>query len=151
MSQQSILFPYMQVTPAQIAAALKLAVVLISQGIYPRAENWLLRLAFLDTRNPYVYALLGSVNQLQGKPEKAIKIYSKAIDLFPDDISSLTNRGELYLQTGKLNEAAADLVRAIELDAACNHPSGARARLLVSMTLNALEGVEKDGIQALES
>lgn len=50
-----------------------------------------------------------------------------------------------------LKEAAADLIRAIELDAAGKHPSGARARLLASMTLKALEGVEKDGIQALES
>lgn len=125
-------------TAPQLASALRFANLLVDQGLFPRAENLLLRLVLLDPDNPYVRALLGSLQQKQNKPDQAIANYSRAIAVYPEDMNSLVNRGELYLRTGQLEKAAADLTKAIQLDAGGKHPSGLRARLLVSMALSAL-------------
>ena len=138
MKIESILFGDLNITAAQLASSLRFANLLIAQGQYPRAENLLLRLVLVDPENPYVRALLGSIQQKQNQYEKAIVNYSKAISAYPEDINSLVNRGELYLHAGQLEKAAADLTKAIQLDPNGKHPSGIRARLLVSMALNAL-------------
>lgn len=139
MTKDSIVFRDLNVTGTQIASCLGFANLLIDQGIYPRAESLLLRLLMIDPDNAYVRTLLGSLNQKQNKPEKAIANYSRAIAIFPEDINSLANRGELYLQMGQLEKAAADFAKAIQMDPDCKHPSGNRARLLVAMALSALD------------
>jgi tetratricopeptide (TPR) repeat protein len=137
--KDSIVFRDLNVTATQIASSLRFANVLIAQGLYLRAESLLLRLVMIDPDNAYVRTLLGSLNQKQNKPEKAIANYSRAIAIFPEDINSLANRGELYLQMGQLEKAAADFTKAIQMDPDCKHPSGNRARLLVAMALSALD------------
>lgn len=138
MANDSILFGNFKITASQLASAIRFANLLIAQGLYPRAENLLLRLVLLDPENPYVRALLGSLQQKQNQPDKAITNYSRAIAIYPEDMNSLVNRGELYLRTGQLEKAAADLTKAIQLDTNGKHPSALRARLLVSMALSAL-------------
>ncbi len=116
MNKNSILFRDLNITAAQLASSLRFANLLMAQGLYPRAENLLLRLVMIDPDNPYVRALLGSLNQKQNKLDKAIANYSRAVTIFPEDINSLANRGELFLQTGQLEKAAADLTKAIQMD-----------------------------------
>ena len=147
---QSTAFPEISVTSDQLAGGIKFATLLISQGRYRESQMLLQGLTLIDPLNPYVHALLGSTLQHQNKIDEAIAHYSEAILLFPEDINSLTNRGELYLKTGKLNEAAADFARAVELDATGNNPSAMRARLLASMAASALDLVDKKGIEALD-
>jgi tetratricopeptide (TPR) repeat protein len=143
-------FSEISVSPDQLAGGLRFAELLLTQGRYKESQMLLQGLALIDPGNPYVHALLGSSLQHQNKIDEALDHYSQAILLFPEDINSYTNRGELYLKSGKLAEAAADLAKAVELDTTGNHPSAMRARLLASMTASAIELVDKKGIEALD-
>ncbi len=57
----------------------------------------------------------------------------------PVDIHALTNRGEIALKLGRLQEAASDFKAAMDLDPARKHPAANRARLLVLLALDAVQ------------
>jgi len=138
------------ISAVHLAAGIRLGLLHYSQGRLEDAMAIFRGLAFLDPRNPYLHALLGSVLQKQGRDEQAIAEYSEALKYFPEDISSLANRGELYFKSGSFQEAIADLKRAVELDPEEDHPSANRARLLLSMAQSAIELVNQKGIEALK-
>ena len=96
-------------------------------------------LAVLDPKNPYVLGILGSIDQKEKNFHGAIDRYSEALALYPEDPNLLANRGESYLRVGKLQNAAADLRKAIDLDHDNKHPASNRARLLVHAVQTALE------------
>lgn len=52
----------------------------------------------------------------QEKWTEAIEEYTKALELDPNNIHALTNRGSAYTHLGKYNEAIADLTKASEID-----------------------------------
>jgi tetratricopeptide (TPR) repeat protein len=142
--------PFNGISAVHLAAGIRLGLLHYSQGRLEDAMAIFRGLAFLDPRNPYLHALLGSVLQKQGRDEQAITEYSEALKYFPEDISSLANRGELYFKAGNIKEAMADLKRAAELDPEEDHPSANRARLLLSMAQSAVELVNQKGIDALK-
>ena len=51
-----------------------------------------------------------------GKPEEAIKDYTKAIELDPKDAEAYNNRGTEFSSLGKSEEAIKDYTKAIELN-----------------------------------
>jgi tetratricopeptide (TPR) repeat protein len=112
---------------------------LYEQGRLEDAKNIFEGLRVLDPKNLFVTGILGSIYQKQEQYETALECYDSALNLFPDDIHSLTNRGEIHLRLGSLNKASDDLRKAIELDPEQKHPAGNRARLLVELTLQCLE------------
>jgi Flp pilus assembly protein TadD len=142
--------PFNGISAVHLAAGIRLGLLHYSQGRLEDAMAIFRGLAFLDPRNPYLHALLGSVLQKQGRDEQAITEYSEALKYFPEDISSLANRGELHFKAGNIKEAIADLRRAAELDPEEDHPSANRARLLLSMAQSAVELVNQKGIEALK-
>jgi tetratricopeptide (TPR) repeat protein len=133
-----------------LASGIRLGLLHYSQGRLDDAKAIFRGLAFLDPRNPFLHALLGSVLQKQGKDEEAIAEYTQALNYFPEDISSLANRGELHLKAGSIPEAVADLKRAADLDPEQDHPSANRARLLLVMAQNAVQLVQDKGVDALK-
>lgn len=133
-----------------LASGIRLGLLHYSQGRLDDAKAIFRGLAFLDPRNPFLHALLGSVLQKQGRDEEAIAEYTEALSYFPEDISSLANRGELYLKAGNIQEAIADLKRAANLDPEEDHPSANRARLLLAMAQNAVQLVQEKGVDALK-
>lgn len=137
------------VNAQQYGAILMAGHTLFTEGIYDDARKLFEGLATLDSKNPYIHGMLGAIYQKIGQDEAAIARYSKALSLFPNDINSLTNRGELYLKTGKMQEAAADLKKAIGLDQGKKHPAANRARLLVVATAEALKLAQDKGIGAV--
>src|SRR5262245_55134052 len=54
-------------------------------------------LAVIDTHNPYIHGILGSIYQKQKKYDLALIRYDLALALYQDDIQVLANRGEIYL------------------------------------------------------
>ena len=86
----------------------------------------------MDPSNPYFHAMLGSIYQRKGDTDGAVREYTAAIKIFPSDIDSLTNLGEIFLKTGRREEAIQHLKQAVELDTEANHPSTNRARLLLT-------------------
>jgi tetratricopeptide (TPR) repeat protein len=133
----------------QAAALLVVGHNLYTQGRFEDAKNIFEGLTVLDDSNPYVHGILGSIYQKQRKYDLALARYTLALNLFPDDISSLLNRGEVYLKLGKFLEAAEDFKKAIALDPAQENPAANRARLMVALTQDALKLAKEKGLDAV--
>lgn len=139
----------LNVNAKHMAALLLTGHNMYSQGRLDDARKIFEGLTALDKRNPYIHGILGSIHQQQEKYDDAIRCYSTAIVMFPSDINSLTNRGEIYLKLGKFAEAAQDFKRAIELDPEKKHAAANRSRILVSLTQEALRIAKERGVQAV--
>lgn len=128
-----------QLKAKQRAALLMAGFRLYKAGRLRDARKFFKGLAMLDPPNAYVLGVLGSIDQKEKNFQAAIDRYSEALALYPGDPNLLANRGESYLKMGKLQNAAADLKKAIDLDRGKKHPASNRARLLVHAVQAALE------------
>jgi Flp pilus assembly protein TadD len=117
------------------------------QGRLEEAASIFEGLVILDSHNPYIQGILGSIYQKQELYELALIRYNNALALNPADISALSNRGEILLKLGKFQEAAQDFKRAIELDPAKEHGAANRARLLVSIVRDSISLAQQTGIE----
>jgi tetratricopeptide (TPR) repeat protein len=122
----------------KIAALLVTGHRMYMQGRLNQARKIFEGLVALDSSSHYVHGILGSIYQKQKQYDLALVHYNNAIALFPDDINSLTNRGEIFVQFGKFQEAANDFKKAIALDPDRKDPAANRARLLVSLAQEAI-------------
>ena len=120
----------------EVASIMLTGHTLYNEGRLEDAQKVFEGLSVLDGRNPYVHGILGAIYQKQGKNDVAIARYTLALNIYPQDVNSLTNRGEIYLKLGKFKEAAADFKKAIDLDPNRKNPSANRARMLVMLTGN---------------
>lgn len=78
------------------------------------------------------YYLMGFCLQATGRDlEEAIQLYGRALELGHDEFWVRYNRGSLYMRLGRIEEARADLARAVELGP--KH-DGARATLDALLT-----------------
>ena len=133
----------------QMAAILTLGDQLFRQGRLEEAKKVFEGLAALDETNPYFFAMLGAISQQCRNFEDAVNWYTRALNIFSQDVHALTNRGESYLNLQKLPQAAADFQGAIRLDQDGNNPAGSRARLLVEMTRQALALAAEKGAEGV--
>lgn len=140
----------MGINSRQIAALLILGYRSYEQGRFEDARKIFEGLVVLDSSNPYVHGILGSIYQKQNQFDLALLRYNNAIALFPGDVNALTNRGEIFVKFGRFKEAAEDLRRAIQLDPDKKDSAANRARLLVSIVQDALTVAKENGIPALE-
>jgi protein O-GlcNAc transferase len=132
------------------AALLLMGHRFFEQGKLNEARKIFSGLAVLDGSNPYVYGMLGAIFQKQQRYELAVSCYNKSLELFPEDINSLVNRGETLLKLGNFMEAARDLKDSIELDKEQEHPAANRARLLVLLVQDAIAIAEEKGLAAIQ-
>ena len=134
--------------PDQIAALLMVGHIFYLQGKADDAKRIFEGLYVLDSKNPLVNAMLGSIYQKSGMFERAFQHYDRAITSFPQDVQSITNRGEIFLRFGKLKEAAEDFKRAIDLDPQRKNPAANRARLLAELARQSLTTLRDHGTSA---
>jgi Flp pilus assembly protein TadD len=127
----------------QIASLLICGHNYFSQGKLQEAKKIFEGLAVLDPNNPYINSILGAIYQGLEQHDVAILRYTSAINVFPQDIVSLTNRAEIYLNQGKFVEASEDLRKIIQLDPQRQNPSANRARVLVALTTESLEQIKQ--------
>ena len=71
-------------------------------------------LVAVDPRNAYYYRALGAIYWREGESQKAIKQFTYAIRVAPNDISSYVNRAEVYVADKEFKRAQADLNKALE-------------------------------------
>jgi len=135
----------------QIASLLLAGHNFFVQGRFEEASAIFEGLAVLDPKNPYVHHILGAIYQQTQQYDKAILRYTLALELFSNDVNALTNRGEIYLNLGKFQDAAHDLKRAAELDPEKKHPSANRARLLTSVVAERLRPAKRTVKKSQES
>jgi Flp pilus assembly protein TadD len=114
-----------------------------SQGRLKEAKSVFEGLAVMDPNNAYTNSILGAIHQGMEEYDVAIVRYTRAIELFPQDIVSLTNRAEIYLNMGKFLEASEDLKKVIQLDPERKNASANRARLLAALTAESLQEVKQ--------
>src|SRR5437016_2759039 len=79
----------------QVAALILTGQNMIQQGRIEDAKTIFEGLAAFDGKNPYVFGVLGSIYQKEENFDLALAHYSKTLELFPNDIYSRANRGEI--------------------------------------------------------
>lgn len=117
-------------TPERLLETAKEGYNRYDTGQFDKAEIIFKGLTVLDPENYYYHQMLGACNQQQDKLPEAIIEYSIAIDLLPEDITSITNRGEVYYQLKLWDLAEKDFDQAIALDPKAENRWANRARLL---------------------
>jgi tetratricopeptide (TPR) repeat protein len=80
-------------------------------GRHSEAVDLLETALAVDPRNRPAFILLGRVSQAQRLPGKAIRFYSLALQLEPNDVDALAGQGEAYVQRGAVERARANLAR----------------------------------------
>lgn len=133
----------MPLKPHELAAGIRLALDLASQNKLEGAEAIASGLSLIDPNNAFIHLIVGSLLQQLGKDDEAILSYSEAIRLFPKDLNSLANRGEIYLKHGKLELAVTDLKAAVELDSKLESGPANRAQFLLFATHQAIQNINQ--------
>lgn len=100
-------------------------------GRVEEAEKIYKALLILDHRNAYFHAVMGAIHQKLDRPVESILEYSRALQLNKKDITSLVNRGEIYLRHKNYRRAAEDFRSAILQDPSGRSLWSNRARSLV--------------------
>lgn len=91
------------------------------------------------------YCNMGIAYSKKGNLTKAISLFSKAIELAPDDPEIYANRGSCYHEQGEYDLAFADYNTAIEIDEECK-----QAYINRSITYDKLFEKEDDKIKKIE-
>ncbi|MDO8526336.1 MAG: hypothetical protein Q7T03_01455 [Deltaproteobacteria bacterium] len=116
----------------------------LKHGRFDEAEKLFQALILLDHRNAYFHASMGAVHQKKMKPVEAILEYSIALSIDAKDITSLVNRGEIYLRHKNFRKAAEDFRSAILLDMSGRNLWANRARSLVIAIKRSMEPQSKN-------
>jgi tetratricopeptide (TPR) repeat protein len=119
-----------QYTPERLTYIAEMGYHQFHVGQYDSAEKLFKGLTVIDPGNYYYHQMLGATLQRKDKNPEAILEYSIATDLNPQDIVSLTNRGEVYFKLGITELATEDFDKAIALDPKNEDRWANRARML---------------------
>ncbi len=120
----------------------------LEEGKYDNAQKIFEGLNVYNPYDSYFHAALGSIYQKQGRKDDAILRYQAATELYPEDINSWTNLGEVLLERSTEVHKEGDSISAVqiftaaidafkkvmELDPKAATPSGLRARALIEVT-----------------
>jgi len=126
-------------TPKEMASLLSYGHTFFEYGENEKAETIFNGVLLFDPTNAYAHAMLGAMEQKKSNYAHAIEHYSQSIDHDGRNTTTLTNRGECYLNLGKFEEAAKDFKAAMELDPNGSDSAAVRARFLTSLSLEALK------------
>lgn len=118
-------------TPEQIFQMAEMGYNHFKTGRYQDAERFFKVLTILDWENFYYHSMLGSILQRQKRDGEAIVEYSQALESNPNDMVSLTNRGEIFMKHGWMKDAERDFEKAIALDTKGNNAFAERSRVLL--------------------
>ena len=97
--------------PPNADERLKKAIKHIDREQFDRAISELRKAADLRPKNADIQNYLGFAYRKSGKLEASGNHYSKALQLDPDHKGALEYQGELFLMTGALGKARANLAR----------------------------------------
>lgn len=135
------------ITAEEIYGIADMGYTLLEQGKIDDAQTIFEGLEVYNPYDAYFHSVLGSIYQQKGEEDNALEEYAMAIELYPEDINSCVNRGEILLNQGKVDEAAEHFKRAIELDPDGKDPMGLRAQALASVTAEVIKGIaEQKGV-----
>lgn len=119
-------------TPQMLLQMAEFGFMQFKVGRYQDAERVFKVLTVLDWNNHYYHSMMGTILQRQKRYGEAIAEYTQAIELFPQDIVSHTNRGEIFMLHGLLTEAEEDLKKAVSFDPKGENKWANRSKMLLS-------------------
>lgn len=125
-----------ELTPELVKALAEHGYLLYEEGKYDPARVIFEALASVNSADPNIQKMLGSIYQIQNKWDAAYYHYTQSLRMAPNDIFVVANRGETLIHMQRPREAAEDLKRAIQLDPGNNNPVGRRARVLLANLSN---------------
>jgi tetratricopeptide (TPR) repeat protein len=70
----------------------------------------------IDNKNSHVYRAEAYINEIVPDHEKALELYTKSIELDPDNVFAYAGRGHVYRARGNYDDAISDFEKAAELD-----------------------------------
>jgi tetratricopeptide (TPR) repeat protein len=95
------------------------AKALVDAGNYDAALPALQAITVADARNADAWNLLGFTHRMLGHMDESSQAYLVVLQINPDHLGALEYQGELFLQTGKPDEAKANLARIKGLCGSC--------------------------------
>jgi Tfp pilus assembly protein PilF len=96
---------------ARSVALTQQAQALTGQGRYQEAADLLESALAVDPRTRQAYVALGRAAQGEKLPGKAVKFYTEALKLEPNDVTALAAQGEAFIQRGAVERAKRNLER----------------------------------------
>lgn len=93
--------------------------IYINGGEWEKAEKSIigaLKLEPSNYNNSLLLSNLATIQRMQGRYREAVNNYTIALNITPNAVTLLNNRGILYLEIDSIAKAKSDFVRAMELD-----------------------------------
>jgi Flp pilus assembly protein TadD len=140
----------LEITSEDVDTIGALAAALYEEGKLGQAEVLLQGLVALHPERAEFWSALGATMVRQDRWDEALPALSVALELDPDDTSTLVNRGECYLALADNEAAAADFERAMELDPKEEDPSANRARQMAFGMFAFFEECHEAGLHEVE-
>ncbi len=113
-----------------IALSIVLGIATVKRNMVWQTEQTLWEDIVKKSPNKYRANLnLGNVYQLQGKYDKSLPYYDKAISVMPYGYKALNSRAVVYYMKGRMDEAMADLNRSIQANPQYDDPYNNRANM----------------------
>lgn len=112
------------------------------EGDLNLAEILFKGLAIVDHHNWYYRAALGTIFQKQQQFDQAIEEYNLVLQIEPNEVTSLVNRGICYAKLKDFDAALEDLSAVSQLDLDMNHPWVKKARM-ISHAILSMSGEEQ--------
>jgi len=119
-----------QYTPEKLLKIAEMGYDQFRIGQYDKAERLFKGLTVIDPSNYYYHQMLGAIFQRKDMYPEAVVEYSVAVNLNPQDLVSMTNRGEIYFKLGIMDLANADFDHVTSLDTKNENKWANRARML---------------------
>jgi tetratricopeptide (TPR) repeat protein len=95
------------------------AKALVDAGEYTAALPKLLTVTQAEPENADAWNLLGFTHRMLGQTDESAQAYLVVLKINPDHLGALEYQGELFLQTGKPEEAKANLAHIEALCGSC--------------------------------
>ena len=114
---------------ATAAASYAEAKAMVDEGNFVAALPNLIALTKADAKNADAWNLLGFTYRKLGQLEDSDAAYLTVLSINPDHLGALEYQGELFITTGKLDEAKANLAKLQALCGTCEQVQDLEAAL----------------------
>lgn len=106
-------------TTTDVDGLMQSARAAIDAGDYATAIADLRQVVAEERRNADALNLLGYASRKSGALDQAAEYYDAALSIDPDHLGALEYQGELFIMTGDIDAARANLARLVDLCGSC--------------------------------
>lgn len=123
----------MDLTPEELYAIASFGYLLFMQGKFDEARVIFEGLIAISPRQAYYYRALGSIYVRLKEPERAIRQYTNALKVEPNNLIAYIQRAEVYVSYKKFPLAKRDLMIVLKRAQGQDNPLVNKARAILKM------------------